>query len=127
MIQSKKMHDRARVLRNNMTPEERKLWYGYIKKQGKEFRRQHIYGKYILDFYCREAMLVIEIDGMQHLKAKNKAYDEIRTRFLNSRGLKVIRFMNSDVRNNFSYVCDVIWQVVEERCGSTYWVLALRK
>ena len=117
MSQIKITHSRARNLRRDMTPEERKLWFGVLRKHRCEFRRQHAFDKYILDFYCKEAKLVIEIDGKQHLLRENALQDSTRTDYLNSRGLRVLRFMNSDINSNFSFVCYIIDQVVEERCN----------
>ena len=117
MSQIKIIHARAKELRKSMTPEENKLWFGALLKLPYEFRRQHAYGSYILDFYCKEAKLVIEIDGKQHLLRENALQDSTRTDYLNSRGLRVLRFMNSDINSNFSFVCYIIDQVVEERCN----------
>ena len=70
------------------------------------FRRQHPYGIYILDFYCFESNLAIEIDGLIHLKRLD--YDEERTKYLESTGLRVIRFNNEDIENRIEYVLDKI-------------------
>ena len=117
MSQIKIIHARAKELRKSMTPEERKLWLFFLKKHKKVFRRQHAFGNYILDFYCREARLVIEIDGKQHLLEDNANNDKFRTEYLNTKGLRVLRFMNSDINNHFTFVCDTIDQVVEDRCN----------
>jgi very-short-patch-repair endonuclease len=95
---------KAKDLRKNMTSHERILWYFLRKRKlnGIHFRRQHPYGIYILDFYCFEKQLVIEIDGMIHLK--NIEYDEERTAYLESSGLKVIRFKNEDVEERIEWV-----------------------
>ena len=106
------LKDHARELRKDMTYPEKILW-DHIrarKIEGKHFRRQHPYGIYILDFYCFEANLVIEIDGLIHLSRKN--YDVERTKFLESSGLKVIRFKNSDVENRIDWVLEKIKQVL---------------
>ena len=80
------------------------MWNSLRKRKlsGKHFRRQHPYGIYILDFYCFEAQLVIEIDGMIHLKKSE--YDMERTEYLESSGLKVIRFKNEDIEERFEWV-----------------------
>ena len=70
------------------------------------FRRQHPYGIYILDFYCFETNLAIEIDGLIHLKRLE--YDEERTKYLESTGLKVVRFNNKDVEDRIDWVLDKI-------------------
>jgi len=95
---------KARELRKNLTKYECILWNSLRKRKlsGKHFRRQHPYGIYILDFYCFEAQLVIEIDGMIHLKKSE--YDKVRTEYLESSGLKVIRFKNEDIEERFEWV-----------------------
>ncbi|MHB8819855.1 MAG: endonuclease domain-containing protein [Bellilinea sp.] len=98
----------ARELRKNMTPTEYKLW-GMLRSkqlQGIKFRRQHPIGIYIVDFCAPQQKLVIELDGNQHGE-KIKA-DEIRTRYLNSRGYRVIRFWNYEVETNLDGVLMII-------------------
>jgi very-short-patch-repair endonuclease len=99
---------KAKKLRKNMTDPEKILWNYLRKKQqcGMQFRRQHPYGIYILDFYCFEANLVIEIDGMIHLNQQD--YDLERTKDLESSGLFVMRFNNSDVEEKIHYVLEKI-------------------
>jgi very-short-patch-repair endonuclease len=94
----------ARELRKNMTDSEKILWSRIRKRQlnGKHFRRQHPYGIYILDFYCFESQLVIEIDGMIHLKRNQ--YDQERTVYLESTGLKVLCFKNVDIEERIDWV-----------------------
>ncbi len=101
---------RARELRKCMTNTERMLWDKLRRKQQKDmyFRRQHPYGIYILDFYCFEANLAIEVDGKIHLSKKE--YDDERTRFLESSGLRVLRFENSDIESRIDWVIKVINQ-----------------
>jgi len=96
---------RARELRKNLTPTEWAVW-NHIrdKKTGVKFRRQVPIGSYIADFFSLEIGLVIEIDGSQHLEAKNQKKDEIRTKFLESFGIKVIRFNNVEVSTNMDGV-----------------------
>ena len=92
----------AKLLRKNMTPQEKIMWnilrahkfYGY------EFRRQYPIGNYIVDFICRDKKIIIEIDGGQHNKPNEIASDLERTEYLNKTGYKVIRFWNNDVDNN---------------------------
>ncbi len=99
---------KARELRKEMTVAERTLWKRLKCKQqkGKYFRRQHPYGIYILDFYCFEAGLAIELDGKIHMERKE--YDTERTEFLESSGLKVLRFRNEDVERKLEWVITVI-------------------
>ena len=98
----------AKQLRKNMTKEERKLWYEFLKDYPIKVLRQKILGNYIVDFYCAKAKLVIEIDGSGHYTEEQKLKDEERTRNLSQYGITVIRFNNSDVMNNFYGVCTVI-------------------
>jgi len=89
-------------LRNDMPKPEKILWYYLRKKQlnGVKFRRQVSIGKYIVDFFSFEKNLVIEIDGDSHFEEGEVEKDEVRTKFLESQGLTVLRFYNSDVMNN---------------------------
>ncbi len=101
--------DRRRELRNNPTKAEDILWdYLRNKKLGVKFRRQHSIGGYILDFYCIEKKLVIEVDGEIHNKSENKEYDEIRDRFFVDMGFTVLRFTNQEVENNIDLVMEKI-------------------
>jgi very-short-patch-repair endonuclease len=101
---SPNIKSKARELRKNMTKAENILWSQIRKRQlyGMHFRRQHPYGIYILDFFCSKANLVIEIDGMIHLKHLD--YDIERTKYLESSGLKVIRFKNKDIEDRIGWV-----------------------
>ena len=80
--------------------------------QGVAFRRQHPVGPYILDFYCSAAKLAIELDGDQH--ALQRDYDEARTKFLNRKGIQVLRFWNIDLKENLEGVLDTIGRRVVE-------------
>jgi len=105
----------AQKLRKNMTPEERKLWYEYLNTYPYRFRRQITIGIYILDFYCAEAKLAIEIDGAQHYLPQGKQHDLCRTNYLNENGIKVLRFTNHDVMENLQGICTMIDKTVKER------------
>ena len=95
----------ARNLRKNQTPQEQKLWRFIRNNQlGVKFKRQYPIGDYIVDFICREKWLIIELDGSQHNEDNNIINDEIRTKYLESRGFKVIRFWNNDINNNIEGV-----------------------
>ena len=98
----------AKQLRNEMTKEERHLWYDYLRTYPVRFSRQKILGKYIADFYSAEARLVIELDGSQHYEDKNTEKDSTRSAFLESYGLTVIRIPNNEVNKNFRGVCEYI-------------------
>jgi len=99
---------KAKELRHNMTETEKILWKKLRNKQqsGMHFRRQHPYGIYILDFYCFKANLAIEIDGKIHLGRKE--YDEERSKYLESSGLKVLRFNNEDIDKRLDWVLNKI-------------------
>ena len=100
----------AKALRRDMTDEEKKLWYDYLRNCSVRFSRQKVHGRYIVDFYSAEACLVIEVDGAQHYLPENREQDEERTAFLEHYGLKVVRVLNRDVKNNFSGVCSYLEQ-----------------
>jgi BirA family biotin operon repressor/biotin-[acetyl-CoA-carboxylase] ligase len=95
----------ARELRNGATKQERKVWR-LIRHHEPRFTRQHVVGKYILDFACRERKLAVEIDGSQHLE--RSAEDLERTEVLQSLGWRVIRFWNSEVLENPEGVAEAI-------------------
>lgn len=99
-----------RKLRNAQTKEEKMVWNLIRNKKINDckFYRQYSVGKYILDFYCPKKRLCIEIDGGQHNDEKLIIYDKIRSEFLESQDIKVIRFWNNDVRNNIAGVYEVI-------------------
>ena len=117
MVQRKHNKDivpTARMLRKNMTKEERHLWYDFLRKYPIRFLRQKVLGKYIVDFYCAKARLVIELDGSAHYTDEGKEYDKQRTEFLYEYGLKVIRIPNTQINNNFEGVCEYIDGIVEQ-------------
>ena len=101
---------RVRELRHNPTEAEQLLWRLLRNRQlmGYKFRRQHPYCGYILDFYCHEARLVIEVDGGQHADHEQAAYDCDRTKCLESNGLRVIRFWNHEILGNIEGVLQEI-------------------
>ena len=98
----------ARELRKNMTPQERDLWYQYLRHHPLKFTRQKVLGKYIGDFYCASAKLVIELDGSQHYEHKGLEADRERTQFLRQYGIRVLRIPNNAVSQNLRGVCDYI-------------------
>ncbi len=105
---NKNLIPRARKLRNNLTPEERKLWYQYLAKYPKRFLRQKIIENYIVDFYCPEKKIVIEVDGSQHYTEEAIEYDKTRTNILKGYNIKVVRISNYEVNNKFNEVCEFI-------------------
>ena len=98
----------ARQLRKNMTREESHLWYDFLRSYPVRFIRQKIVGKYIADFYCAKARLIVEVDGSQHYEEDNMQKDEERTAWMRGYGLKVLRIPNAEVNRNFSGVCEYI-------------------
>ena len=106
-----------RELRNNSTPEEAVLWTQIKSRKikGYKWRRQHPIGIYILDFYCPKAKLCIELDGAAHYTYSGEREDSIRTSFLNSKGIKVIRFENRLIWDNIEGVIDIIEQELENK------------
>lgn len=104
----------AKQLRKEMAKEERHLWYDFLRAYPVRFSRQKILGKYIADFYCAEARLVIELDGSQHYEDRNAEKDAERTAFLEAYGLKVIRIPNNEVSKNFCGVCEYIDAAVKQ-------------
>ena len=106
---------KARQLRNNTTPQEKKLWFYLRNNQinNYRFRRQYPIGKYIVDFVCRSKNLIIEIDGGQHNDKINIEYDKERTQYLQSRGFNVIRFWNNEIDENIEEVYNKIVQYLK--------------
>ncbi len=115
-LYNKRLLKNARTLRKRMTPEEKHLWYDFLKTLNVTVRRQQVIGEYIVDFYCPEAKLVIELDGSQHYEGKTGETDVVRDQFMRSRGIKVNRYDNRDVRRNFEGVCRDIYIAIY-RCA----------
>ena len=111
---NKKLLSVARELRKNMTKEEKQLWYHFLRTYPTRFTRQKVLGKYIADFYCAQAKLVIELDGSQHYEEANMQKDNERTQFLELYDLRVLRIPNNEVNQNFDGVCQQIALMVEE-------------
>lgn len=101
----KKLKSRADELRKNMTQQEWNLWYFYLRNHRLKWYRQRIINRFIVDFYCHAAKLVIEIDGKQHYTEQGIAYDVERTQVLQRYGLKVLRYTNQQLECNFQEVC----------------------
>ena len=104
----------AKELRKNMTKEERRLWYDFLREYPVRFSRQKVLGHYIVDFYSAEASIIIELDGSQHYEEVEQQKDEERTAFLESYGLRVIRIPNNEVSGNFRGVCEYIDTAVRQ-------------
>ena len=105
IFNSKHLLQKRRRLRKNLTPQEIVLWSRLRREQlGCKFRRQHSIGNYIVDFYCPEKKLIIEIDGAQHKRAKDTKYDAKRTQYFKSLGIKILRFWNNEINQNLNGV-----------------------
>ena len=109
----------AKMLRKNMTPWERKLWYDFLRNYPVRIQRQKAIDNYIVDFYCAKARLAIELDGGEHYSNNNKEKDEKRTEELNKQKIKVLRICNLDVTNNFYGVCEYIDRIINEELNKT--------
>ena len=110
---NKKLVSNARDLRKNMTPEEKHLWYDFLKKLPYSVKRQHNIGNYIVDFYIAQKKIVIEIDGIQHTADENKQADERRDNELSAWGIKVLRYSNKSIRQSFNVVTAEILRELE--------------
>lgn len=111
-----------RRLRSDMTGPEQQLWLKLRARQfqGLKFRRQHGIGPYIVDFYCPERLLVLEIDGESHADAGQILKDQKRNTYLNSLGLQVIRYLNGDVTNNLAGVLEDLQKQLSEDSTSPH-------
>ena len=107
--------ENARRLRRDMTPQEKHLWYDFLRFYPIKIYKQRIIDNFIADFYCHPAKLVIEIDDSQHYTPEGKIHDAARTEVLEKYGLHVIRFSNRDIDINFINVCHYIDTTIKER------------
>lgn len=109
---SAKTVETARKLRSEITPAERMLWEALRSRRlaNLKFRRQHPYERFVLDFFYVKHQLVIEVDGKVHNDSTQAEHDEERTRFLEERGIRVVRFRNDEVMSNLD---EVLKQIVE--------------
>ena len=105
----------AKTMRSNVTDAENLMWQLLRAKRfmNLKFRRQHVIAPYIVDFYCHELGLVIELDGGQHNTEAGRAYDAERTKFLEALGLKVVRYWNNDLLNRTEMVLDNLCVLVQ--------------
>lgn len=108
------MTNYARKLRQGMTKQEKHLWYDFLRTYPIKIYRQRSINSYIVDFYCSRAHLVIEVDGGQHYTNKGIVYDKKRTAVLEKYNLKVIRFSNREIDDQFEGVCWKIDQIIKE-------------
>ena len=112
-----RLNERARELRREMTPQERKLWYSFLKSYPVKIYKQRVIEFFIVDFYCASAKLVIELDGSQHYTEQGRAYDEERSSVIEQYGIEVLRFSNREVDREFTAVCERIDERVRCRCA----------
>jgi len=112
---SEKVRKRAQELRRNPTPVEKRLWEHLLDRKlgGFKFRRQHPIGRFIADFYCHNAKLVVELDGELH--ARQVGYDTSRSSWFEERGVRVIRFQNIEVESEIEKVIAEILMACEQR------------
>ena len=110
-----KQLENARNLRREMTSHERKLWYLFLRKYPVKIYKQRIIGRFIVDFYCASARLVIEVDGSQHYEKQGVEYDKERSLFLSELGLEILRFSNRDIDMDFRGVCEKIDNTIKNR------------
>lgn len=104
---------RAQALRRDPTPAEKKLWYEFLRDLPQKFTRQKPLGQYVADFYCSRHRLVIELDGDSHYTDRAERYDHARTAALGVLGVRVMRFANLEVTENFEAVCAAIAAALE--------------
>ena len=108
MERNSKLKANSQNLRKNATKEENLLWYNFLRKYPLQFRRQYVIGNFIVDFYCHKAKLAVELDGSQHYMPQEQEKDVLRTQYLQSLGIKVLRFSNLEVLQQFQGVCEAI-------------------
>ena len=84
------------------------MWYNFLRKYPLRFHRQYVIGNYITDFYCHKAKLIVELDGSQHFEPGEMQKDAERTVYLQSLGIRVLRFSNLDILQKFRAVCEEI-------------------
>ncbi len=107
----------SKMLRKNLTQQEKHLWYDYLANYPVRWYRQRILDSFVVDFFCYKALLAVELDGSQHYSERGLCQDAERTKVLEKYGIQVLRFSNIDVDTNFEGVCLVIDRAVKERLG----------
>lgn len=111
-LRNEKLKENSRKLRRDMTPEERKLWYCFLKICSAKFYRQRVFEKYIADFYCPSAHLIIEIDGSQHYEEAGIEADKKRDEYFYNLGLTVLRFSNLQINCDFDSVKSTVYEYI---------------
>lgn len=119
-VYNRRLKSNARALRSKLTDAEQKLWFRLRRKQvlGVQFYRQKPLGPYIVDFYAPAVGLVLELDGSQHQEPRQKHRDAVRDAWLNSEGLQVLRFDDSQVLCETEQVLAVIHAAIQTRSGN---------
>ena len=112
---NKNLIPRAKELRKNATPQENELWYKFLRTYPIRFQRQKTIGQFIVDFYCHEVKLALELDGSQHFTPEGHTYDEARTAVIETFGVTVLRFTKQDIDSQFRAVCTQIDKAVHAR------------
>ena len=105
---NKKLIVNSQSLRKNMTPEEKHLWYDFLKLLPVTVNRQKMIGEYIVDFYIHSQKIVIELDGIQHHSSEHKNKDKQRDAYLSETGITVLRCDNETIKDQFNFVCEDI-------------------
>lgn len=109
----------ARTLRRGQTGAEEVLWQLVRRRgMGVKFRRQHPLAPFVLDFYCHELRLAVEVDGGQHAAQTGRASDARRTAALEARGIRVLRFSNLEVLQETTAVAEALWYACQERLAA---------
>jgi very-short-patch-repair endonuclease len=110
------MKQRRKALRNAMTQAEVILWSKLSRRQihGYKFRRQYSVDQYVIDFYCPELKLAVEVDGDSHFKNGAEAYDAVRQEYIESFGIRFFRCTNNDVCTNLDGVCQSLYDEIEK-------------
>lgn len=113
---ARRLKTNSRSLRRKSTPQEIQLWACLKNRRfhNLKFRRQHIIDKYIVDFICLEAKLIIELDGCQHKRIKDAKYDANRSAYLKNLGFTVLRFWNNEINENLDGVLLKIEQILQK-------------
>ena len=112
-----KLTNNAKTLRRNMTKEERRLWYDFLKSLPFTVNRQKVIDNYIVDFYCAQAKTIIELDGSQHYVDEGLKSDALRDAYFAELGIKVLRSSNAEINVQFDRVCTDILQNLTARAS----------
>ena len=112
-LRNEKLKNNSRTLRKEMTEEERKLWYCFLKDCPIQFYRQRVFERYIADFYCPSAHLVVEVDGSQHYEVEAEKADKKRDEYFYGLGITVLRFSNLQINRRFGEVKKTIYDYIK--------------